>query len=82
VRHRFEPPIGRCRMPSGGARLMLQAAKRTGAAAPNWPSICSPSRNAPGRILVVAIASGLSMMALALVSNSAANSVSNSVSTS
>ena len=33
LRNRFEPPIGPVRLPDGGARLMLQAAKRAGATA-------------------------------------------------
>jgi hypothetical protein len=33
VRRRFEPPIVRFQMPEGGARPMLQAAKRAGAIA-------------------------------------------------
>jgi hypothetical protein len=58
---------------------MLQAAKRAGAATLDRRLILPPVWGMPGCMLVVAIASWLSMMALALVSNSAANSVSNSV---
>ena len=57
---------------------MLQAAKRAGAATLHLLSISPPSRTLWG-VLVTAIATRRSKMALKLVSNSAADSVSNSV---
>ena len=63
--HRSEPPIGRFRMPCGGARLMLQAAKHAGVAALDRLSFSLSCPAVPRVHLVIPILSALSMKSLA-----------------